>query len=73
MEAELAGVHCPLAVLQGSEDGVVPDEHAFALARACAGEHEVTILPGGAHLSLRSHPREWMAWLQAFLARTPAQ
>ena len=57
----------------GDLDGVVPDEHAFALARACVGEHEVTILPGGAHLSLRSHPREWMAWLQAFLARTPAQ
>jgi pimeloyl-ACP methyl ester carboxylesterase len=67
MEEQLACVTCPVAVLQGSNDGVVPDEHAHQLARLTGGES--FILEGGAHLSLRSHPTEYMAWLQAFLAK----
>ncbi len=69
MEDQLARVTCPVAVLQGSKDGVVPDEHAHLLASLTGGES--FILKGGAHLSQRSHPAEYMAWLKAFLAKHP--
>lgn len=68
IEARLARISCPVHVLQGSLDGVVPDEHAFALARACGGPSQAEILPGGGHLCQRSHPGEWLLWLQAMLA-----
>ncbi len=68
---ELAAVRCPVAVLQGELDGIVPDAHAFGLAAALGGPATVEILPGGAHLSQKSHPDEWADWLLRFLASLP--
>lgn len=72
IEAELAGVRCPTVVLQGELDGIVADRHAHELAARLGGSARVTILPGGAHLSQRSHPLEWAHWLAAFLESLPA-
>lgn len=72
IQAELAAVRCPVAVLQGELDGIVEERHAHELAAALGGPVRVEILPGGAHLSQRSHPREWAAWLEAFLLSLPA-
>jgi len=69
---ELAAVRCPAAVLQGELDGIVPDAHAHGLAAALGGPATVEILPGGAHLSQKSHPVEWADWLGRFLRSLPA-
>ncbi|MFA7331531.1 MAG: alpha/beta hydrolase [Candidatus Delongbacteria bacterium] len=69
--AELAAVRCPVTVLQGELDGVVEDRHAFELAALLGGPTRVRILPGGAHLSQRSHPEAWADWLLEFLGDPP--
>jgi len=73
IEAELAAVRCPVAVLQGERDGIVDEAHAHALAAALGGPASVLILPEGEHLSQRSHPGPWAAWLTAFLAGLPRE
>ncbi|MDP2360560.1 MAG: alpha/beta hydrolase [bacterium] len=71
IEAELAAVRCPVAVLQGELDGIVPDRHAHELGAALGGPAHVEILPGGAHLCQRSHPEAWSRWLLALLEDPP--
>jgi pimeloyl-ACP methyl ester carboxylesterase len=68
---ELARIRCPLWVLQGEWDGIVPDAYAVDLAASTAGPSRWEILPGGAHLCQRSHPRQWTDWLRRFLSQTP--
>jgi pimeloyl-ACP methyl ester carboxylesterase len=68
---ELAAVQCPVSILQGELDGIVDEEHAHGLAAALGGPSRVHILPGGAHLCLRSHPDEWNEWLEESLLHPP--
>lgn len=68
--AELAALRCPLWVLQGELDGIVPDAYARDLAERAGGEARCEILPGGAHLCQRSHPAAWGDWLRRFLLAT---
>jgi len=64
----LKTITAPLCVLQGDEDGVVPDAHAQAIAEATSGPATWEILLKTGHLCPVESPDLYFAHLQAFLA-----
>lgn len=62
-EKKLPEVRCPVLVLHGSADPVIPDWHARALYAAANEPKRLLIVPGGGHGGLEAVAREsyWQA------------
>src|SRR5579871_205459 len=60
-------VACPLFIVAGKQDRVIPWEHAERLARETSGPVELVLIPDGGHVannrgySWRSQSADWMA------------
>ena len=57
-------IRCPLLLLHGAEDRIVPATHAAWLARHCPGA-ELRLSPGDGHISVLRAAPEALAWLRS--------
>lgn len=70
--ADPAAVTCPVLVVQGTADRIVPPGHGRRLARAVPGA-ELWKVPGAGHLSVMSAAEDALAWLVAAARRAPGE
>jgi dipeptidyl aminopeptidase/acylaminoacyl peptidase len=62
--------HCPVLLIHGTADGIVPYQHALELDRAIPAPHEVWALEGVPHAMARFYARdEYVERVSAFFAR----
>lgn len=66
--AAAPAIHCPVLVLHGAQDGVIPAEQGRRLAASLAGSTRHVELDGAGHNDLFSHPRVWLE-VASFLGR----
>jgi len=67
LRSRLADVQCPVLVLGGDSDPVVPAAAMQTLADGLP-RAELKVLPGVGHLPLLSHPDEVLPLISGFLA-----
>jgi uncharacterized protein len=66
----LPRITCPVLVVYGGQDQVVPPRHSENLIRNIVGEKEVLFLPRADHGNIDLYPEYWQAVL-AFINRRP--
>ena len=68
---QLTEIDCPVLIVWGERDALLPVRHAREWARRLRGS-ELKVIKGAGHLPMLERPREFNAEMLAFLARVDA-